>query len=122
MALVASTAQSHPLSSDDQRRSTRLASMAALVLTLASATALAGQSADAAPAAQAATDAQDPAGSAPAPRRDERVRQLGTLIVMGAVSDPRDADWVDDSTLPELPAIDMDAEPQPGAAVASAVN
>jgi len=92
------------------RAPARLAQMAAIALTLVATTAFAGEPADAAPAEQAATTAQDPAGSAPTPRRDERVRQLGTLIVMGAVADPHDAHWVDDSTLPELPVIDADAD------------
>ena len=49
--------------------------------------------------------------SSPAGTQD-RIKQLGSLIVLGAVSDPRDADWVDDSALPELPVIGTDAETQ----------
>jgi hypothetical protein len=94
------------------RRPARLAQVAAIALTLLAGSAFAGDHADAAPAPQTPAAAQDAAAPASPAGKEGRVKQLGTLIVLGAVSDPRDADWVDDSALPELPVIGMDADAQ----------
>jgi len=97
-----------------RRHSTRLAQATAITLTLLAASAFAGEHADAAPTPPSPTAAQGMTSS-PAGTQD-RIKQLGSLIVLGAVSDPRDADWVDDSALPELPVIGMDGDAQDDAA------
>jgi hypothetical protein len=100
----------------------RLAQMAAIALTLVTTTAFADEPADAAPASQStAAGQQDEASPASPARKGERVKQLGSLIVLGAVADPRDAAWVDDSTLPELPVVE-EANTPGAAPVASGTN
>jgi hypothetical protein len=87
----------------------RLAQVAAIALTLVATTSFAGER-DVAAAPQ--SQVQGTASPAPQTGKQERIKPLGTLIVLGAVADPRDADWVDDSTLPDLPVISMDAQAQ----------
>ena len=104
------------------RAPARLAQMAAIAITLVATSAFAGEPAAASPASSAPAGTQAADGTVTT--KQERVRQLGTLIVMGAVRDPSDAAWVDDSTLPELPvAADadapMDSSAKPDAASAS---
>lgn len=54
---------------------------------------------------QASPVAPAPLLAAPAPSPDCEDEEL-ELIVLGGVSDPRDAQWVDDSELPDLPMRD----------------
>ncbi|KAB8191372.1 hypothetical protein FKV24_007910 [Lysobacter maris] len=86
----------------------RTAGLAAIALTLVAGTAMAGERSPALTLPAAPSEA-----SSPVEPGEEAIASSGLeFILVGGVDDPRDADWVDDSDLPELPMID----PAPDAA------
>lgn len=100
------------------RRSTRLAHAAAIAITLVAGSAFAGEDCNDAAAApllpavqQSAVSPVSPLSAVP-PAAEEEMTTID-WVVMGGISDPGAAEWVDDSSLPELPVIAADAEPAP---------
>ena len=109
------------------RRSARLAHAAAIAITLVAGTAFAGENCADAPSAPlvpvVAQGPVSPASPTPGAAADSATgepEELTSLdyVVVGGISDPHEAEWVDDSTLPELPMIAADdaLPPSPSAA------
>lgn len=115
------------------RRSSRIASLAAVAITLVSVSAMAGEDrADTTPLAPIAQQQEvtPVAGTLdlvkPVDVTAPDAEELDQIILVGGISAPQDAEWDDESTLPELPirtlplesaiaGIERDAAEQPGA-------
>jgi hypothetical protein len=113
------------------RRSSRIASIAAIAITLVAGTAFAGEEcADTPLSALISVSRQqvtpvDPAqgqllAGVESSNTDAQESDLLELVIVGGIRDPRDAEWVDDSDLPELPVkvvatvqVDNEAQPPP---------
>ncbi|WP_354503266.1 hypothetical protein [Lysobacter sp. OAE881] len=83
------------------RTPARAASLAAIALTLVAGSALAES-----PSPLVA----DPATPSTPVEAGPLVEPLTTIVWVGGVSEPRSAQWVDDSSLPELPMIERASE------------